>query len=223
MALTTRRPLTGMQREVPHARGVPHSARDSAEDGTAGWGGLARLRKRVVFERLLARLHAVAPDAWVLKGGFALELRLGAQARTTKDIDVDWAISEDQAVEFLLEAATVTLDDHFEFALERSQAENDLPGGGQRWTVTATLAGREFERVAIDIGFATEPVLKPKPSSLLTFWTSRTSHLSTFPRSRSSSTSQRRSTPTHEHMPRQAQLPSQGPRRPRRDRPHHPD
>ena len=60
--------------------------------------GLARLRKRVVFERLLARLHAVAPDAWVLKGGFALELRLGAQARTTKDIDVDWTIGEDEAV-----------------------------------------------------------------------------------------------------------------------------
>jgi predicted nucleotidyltransferase component of viral defense system len=122
--------------------------------------GLARLRKRVVFERLLARLHAVAPDAWVLKGGFALELRLGAQARTTKDIDVDWAIGEDDAVELLLEAAAVTLDDRFEFALERSQAEDDLPGGGQRWTVTATLAGREFERVAIDIGFATEPVLE---------------------------------------------------------------
>jgi predicted nucleotidyltransferase component of viral defense system len=123
--------------------------------------GLTRLRKRVVFERLLARLHAVAPDAWVLKGGFALELRLGAQARTTKDIDVDWAIGEEEAVELLLEAVTVTLDDRFEFALERSQIEDDLPGGGQRWTVTATLAGREFERVAIDIGFATEPVLKP--------------------------------------------------------------
>jgi predicted nucleotidyltransferase component of viral defense system len=122
--------------------------------------GLARLRKRVVFERLLARLHAVAPDAWVLKGGFALELRLGAQARTTKDIDVDWAIDEDEAVELLLEAAAMKLDDLFEFAVERSQAEDDLPGGGQRWTVTATLAGREFERVAIDIGFTTEPVLK---------------------------------------------------------------
>jgi predicted nucleotidyltransferase component of viral defense system len=121
---------------------------------------LARLRKRVVFERLLARLHAVAPDAWVLKGGFALELRLGAQARTTKDIDVDWAIGEDDTVELLLEAAAVTLDDHFEFALDRSQAEDDLPGAGQCWTVTATLAGREFERVAIDIGFATEPVLE---------------------------------------------------------------
>ncbi len=122
--------------------------------------GLARLRKRVVFERLLARLHAVAPGAWVLKGGFALELRLGAQARTTKDIDVDWAIGEDEAVRLLLDAAAVTLDDRFEFAIERAQADDDLPGGGQRWAVAATLAGREFERVAIDIGFAIEPVFE---------------------------------------------------------------
>jgi predicted nucleotidyltransferase component of viral defense system len=124
--------------------------------------GLARLRKRVVFERLLARLHAVAPDTWVLKGGFALELRLGAQARTTKDIDVDWAIGEEEAIGLLLDAAAVTLDDRFEFAIERAQVDDDLPGGGQRWTVAATLAGREFERVAIDIGFAIEPVFEPE-------------------------------------------------------------
>lgn len=37
-----------------------------------------------------------------------------------------------------------------------------LAGGGQRWTVAATLAGREFERVAIDIGFAAEPVFEPE-------------------------------------------------------------
>ncbi len=78
--------------------------------------GLSRLRKRVAFERLLARLNAVAPNAWVLKGGFALELRLGARARTTKDIDVDWAIGEDEAVELLLAAPAATLDDCFEFA-----------------------------------------------------------------------------------------------------------
>ena len=104
----------------------------------------------------------MAPDAWVLKGGFALELRLGARARTTKDIDVDWAIGEDEAVGLLLDAAAVTLDDRFEFAIERAQADDDLPGGGQRWTVIATLAGREFERAAIDIGFATKPVFEPE-------------------------------------------------------------
>ena len=45
---------------------------------------LSRLRKRVAFERFLARLKDVAPEGWLLKGGFALELRLGDIARTTK-------------------------------------------------------------------------------------------------------------------------------------------
>jgi predicted nucleotidyltransferase component of viral defense system len=124
--------------------------------------GVGRLRKRVVFERLLARLQAAAPGAWVLKGGFALELRLGALARTTKDIDIDWTIGEDAAVDLLTEAAAMVLDDRFEFAVERPPSTDDLPGGGQRWTVTATLGGREFERVAIDIGFAAKPVLAPE-------------------------------------------------------------
>jgi hypothetical protein len=47
-----------------------------------------RLRKLVVFDRLLARLLVVAPDRWLPKGGLALDLRLGAKARTTKDMDL---------------------------------------------------------------------------------------------------------------------------------------
>lgn len=124
--------------------------------------GITRLRKRIVFERLLARLQVVAPDAWVLKGGFALELRLGELARTTKDIDVDWSVGEDEAVELLLEAAELHLDDCFEFSLERTVVSGDPAGGGERWAVLATLAGREFERVAIDVGFARAPVLEPE-------------------------------------------------------------
>jgi len=42
----------------------------------------------VVFDRLLAHLMQAQPDAWVLKGDLALQLRLGSQARTTKDMDV---------------------------------------------------------------------------------------------------------------------------------------
>ena len=49
---------------------------------------LMRLRKMVAFDRFLARLLHDQPDAWVVKGGLALQLRLGARARTTKDIDV---------------------------------------------------------------------------------------------------------------------------------------
>ena len=42
-----------------------------------------RDRKRVAFDRLLARLAATAPDRWLLKGGFALDLRLAERARST--------------------------------------------------------------------------------------------------------------------------------------------
>lgn len=51
---------------------------------------LVRNRKRVVFNRLLARLLAVAQEQWLLKGGFALDLRLATRARSTKDVDIEW-------------------------------------------------------------------------------------------------------------------------------------
>jgi predicted nucleotidyltransferase component of viral defense system len=120
---------------------------------------MSRLRKRIVFERLLARLQTVAPDDWYLKGGFALELRIGAQARTTKDVDIDWAVGEDEATELLLDAAARQLDDWFVFDVRRSRADEGLAGGGQRWRARAELAGREFDRVAIDVGFSLPPVV----------------------------------------------------------------
>ena len=48
---------------------------------------LVRLRKLVAFDRLLARLVADSPENWLLKGGLALQLRLGDRSRTTQDID----------------------------------------------------------------------------------------------------------------------------------------
>src|SRR6202171_5165359 len=46
-----------------------------------------RLRRQVAFDRLLARLFRVDPAPWVLKGGYALELRFKT-ARSTVDIDL---------------------------------------------------------------------------------------------------------------------------------------
>lgn len=71
----------------------------------------------------------------------------------------------------LRKAAALELDDYFEFTVERASAEDDLDGGGERWTVDAIVAGRLFERVAIDMGFG-EPVLAPETvvsSKLLVF------------------------------------------------------
>ncbi len=47
---------------------------------------LDRLRRHFAFQRILVRLSA--DETWVLKGGFALEVRLGLQARATKDLDL---------------------------------------------------------------------------------------------------------------------------------------
>ena len=52
---------------------------------------LQRLRRQVAFDRLLARLFQMGPPLalpWVLKGGYAMELRIKS-ARTTKDIDLN--------------------------------------------------------------------------------------------------------------------------------------
>lgn len=60
------------------------------KDRAAGDGAqLVRDRKRVAFDRLLARLLTVAGGRWLLKGGFALDLRLAARARSTK---AEWAV-----------------------------------------------------------------------------------------------------------------------------------
>lgn len=47
-----------------------------------------RLRRRIVFERMLRRLEATSQGRWVLKGGMALEARYRERSRTTKDLDL---------------------------------------------------------------------------------------------------------------------------------------
>lgn len=59
------------------------------------WALLARLRRRIAFDRLMARLSTVAPGKWLLKGGFALDLRLTVPARTTKDVDIEWRADDE--------------------------------------------------------------------------------------------------------------------------------
>lgn len=101
----------------------------SAGDGAR----LARDRKRVAFDRFLARLTAVAPDGWMLKGGFAIDLRLGDRARATKDVDLDWRVDDDDLLDALLDAADHDAGDYFVFRVERSAAPADRLGGSRRF------------------------------------------------------------------------------------------
>lgn len=121
---------------------------------------LVRERKRVAFDRLLARLLAVANGQWLLKGGFALDLRLTARARSTKDIDIEWRAGEEDLLDALLDAADHDAGDFFVFAIERAGVPEDRLGGSHRFRVSASLAGRPFETFLLDVGFRADDARK---------------------------------------------------------------
>lgn len=114
---------------------------------------LAGLRKRVAFDRLLVRLSEVAPRQWLLKGGFALDLRLAAQVRSTKDVDIDWCAENEDLLDVLLDAAAHDPGDFFVLTIEGTGAPEDRLGGSHRFKVITSLAGRPFESFVLDVGY----------------------------------------------------------------------
>lgn len=119
---------------------------------------LQRLRRQVSFDRLLARLACAPGHPWVLKGGYALELRY-RKARSTKDLDFTMRFvpadqpAADAVLEAVREAVAVDLSDFFSFLV--AKATSDLEGapyGGARYPVEAVLGGRTFARFHVDIG-----------------------------------------------------------------------
>ena len=129
---------------------------EAAASGVA----LMRLRKRVAFERFLARLAATGPAGWMLKGAFALDVRLGLRTRTTKDIDLAGANDEEAATERLNAAAAIDLGDFFSFDASRTPALDAAAGfRAVRYTVRAELAGRRFEQFPVDVALG-----EPSPS-----------------------------------------------------------
>lgn len=117
------------------------------------------LRRRHTFLRLLHRLAAAAAQEWVLKGGFALELRRPGFARATKDLDLalrqQLAGPEPDRLSDLLRAALGSDPDGdlFVFAVRAPtrMAEDSYGRPAWRFRVTAALAGRPFSDVRVDV------------------------------------------------------------------------
>ena len=124
----------------------------SAEEGT----DLQRFRRQVSFDRLLARFFAERNAPWLLKGGYAMELRLRT-ARTTKDIDI--SVPSDAVANLggkilarLQDNAGADLGDFFSFVIAEPQMDlKAAPQGSARYPVTASLAGKigDLQRTAI--------------------------------------------------------------------------
>jgi Nucleotidyl transferase AbiEii toxin, Type IV TA system len=141
-------------------------ARDEVTD-------LQRLRRQVAFDRFLARMFSKGPKAtypWVLKGGYAMELRVQS-ARTTKDLDLtlhdgthlskDLRKCREQVRAMLQEAAAVRFDDYFEFLVGEAREDLDgAPEGGSRYPVQAQMDGRDYARFPVDVGIGDE-VMEP--------------------------------------------------------------
>jgi Nucleotidyl transferase AbiEii toxin, Type IV TA system len=155
-------------------RRVSHCSRGSLAGARASEGtDLQRPRRQVAFDRFLARMFSKGPKAtypWVLKGGYAMELRIHS-ARTTKDIDLtlydgtrlskDPKERHEQMRAMLQEEAATRLNDYFEFLI--GEAREDLEGapeGGSRYPVQAQMDGRDFARFHVDVGIGDE-VLEP--------------------------------------------------------------
>ena len=113
-----------------------------------------RLRRQVSFDRLLARLFRDDSVPWVLKGGYALELRFKT-ARSTVDIDLTMGRMEDATDssdvnrvvrEILQAAASLPLGDWFEYTIGSPMMDiTAAPYGGARYPVEVRMDGRISE------------------------------------------------------------------------------
>jgi len=136
-----------------------------------------RLRRQVSFDRLLARLFREDPAPWVLKGGYALELRFKA-ARSTVDIDLtvqrvaaSAGGDENQVVRHMLQSsAAVALGDWFEFTIGPPVMDlTAAPYGGARYPVEARMDERIFARFHLDAGVG-DVVMRPLETIVCRDW-----------------------------------------------------
>jgi hypothetical protein len=139
---------------------------------------LNRLRRQVSFDRFLARLFLKEPAPWVLKGGYALELRFKA-ARSTVDIDLTLQSVEattssgniSQTVrEMLQKAADSHLGDWFEYAIGAPSMDlTAAPNGGTRYPVEARMEERTFARFHLDAGVG-DVIMQPLETIVCRDW-----------------------------------------------------
>jgi hypothetical protein len=123
---------------------------------------LSTLRLKLTLERLLARLFAAPDPGWLLKGGYAMELRYRPKARTTKDIDLTVASAGPEADphtrlndvrDSLQVAVDVDQGDYLTYLIGVASMElQGAPDGGARFPVEARMAGRTFGNFHIDVG-----------------------------------------------------------------------
>jgi hypothetical protein len=134
---------------------------------------LQRLRRQVAFDRFLARLFRSPNTNWVLKGGYAMELRFQT-ARTTKDLDFTVRVApagrDDTLLKEIQDAGAVDLGDFFSFRIGEAMMDLDgAPYGGARYPVESIMGGRTFVKFHLDVGIG-DVVLDPLEQAHVRDW-----------------------------------------------------
>lgn len=121
---------------------------------------LQRMRRKVAFDRFLARIFSQETPGFYLKGGYAMELRTAA-ARATKDIDLTCIRRIKNENDLLAEIiwsdlqllARIDLKDHFVYQIGRASLDlENAPYGGARYPVVCLIDGKSFVRFHLDVG-----------------------------------------------------------------------
>jgi hypothetical protein len=129
----------------------------SRQEGT----DFQRLCRQVAFDRFLARLVSEPTGDWILKGGYAMELRF-VTARSTRDLDFTLrAGNTESALDYLQRAGTREIGDFFSFRVGEAMMDLDAaPYGGARYPVESRLDGRTFVKFHVDVGIG-DVILEP--------------------------------------------------------------
>lgn len=128
---------------------------------------LSTLQLKFVMERLLARLFHSPDVPWLLKGGFAMDLRYRPSARTTKDLDLSVSVVVGSvSVELrdrLQAAADAELGDFLTFRIGEPKRElTNAPKGGGRFPCEAVLVGKTYAKFHLDVGIGDAVIGEPE-------------------------------------------------------------
>lgn len=121
----------------------------------------AELVDRYYHRRLLARVFEADPDGWILKGGQALLVRW-PRARYSVDVDLlrtEQDATVDSAVEALVVAASVDLDDHLTFSHYDTSREMSAGRPTRKVRFEVRFGLRQLRMVSVDVVTTDHPPL----------------------------------------------------------------
>ncbi len=142
--------MTPAKRRPPHSVRVLHKWVDDHVKDTGG--AVARTQRWISFMVVATILDGVRDEnddpVFVLKGGAAMELRLGLDARATKDYDVTF---RDRTADMLARLDEALQRPHADFAITRTEPVQVGETHAQRLDLKLAYRGRSWQTVQFEI------------------------------------------------------------------------